>query len=493
MKNLILFCLGAALINGAFAQKNPHYEFRAVWIATVENIDWPSNRNLTTDEQKAEFIKILDLHKRNGMNAIVMQIRPVTDAFYPSKYEPWSEYLTGKQGQAPSPYYDPLQFMIEETHKRGMEFHAWMNPYRAVFNVTKSSVSPSHVTRLHPKWFVTYGNTKYFDPGNPDAQQHVTRVVKDVVERYDLDAIHFDDYFYPYKIAGKEFPDQASFAKYGSGMTKDAWRRSHVDSIIKSLSLAIKKANPRVKFGISPFGVWRNSTVDPSGSPSKAGITNYDDLYADILLWQKKGWIDYIVPQLYWEIDHKLVDYKMLLDWWADNTYGKHLYIGHGIYRYSENKSPLWRRTDQIPNQIKYLRSNPNVHGSVYFSSKSFNTNPNGWNDSLRNNYYRHPALIPPMKWIDSIPPLKPLLEKIKGSKYTRVLYRGAEPIKGFVVYSLPSNKPVTLANSRIVDMLVADKFVEVDPATFALMGSEKIMIATIDRNNNVSEWVRLN
>jgi uncharacterized lipoprotein YddW (UPF0748 family) len=492
MKNLILIMLLLAFAATASAQKNPHYEFRAVWIATVENIDWPSKRTLSSDEQKAEYIKILDLHKRNGMNAVVMQIRPVTDAFYPSKYEPWSEYLTGKQGQAPSPYYDPLQFMIEETHKRGMEFHAWMNPYRAVFNVARSSVSSDHVTRRNPKWFVTYGNTKYFDPGIPEAQQHVTRVVKDVVERYDLDAIHFDDYFYPYKIPGKEFPDAASFAKYGNGMSRDDWRRSNVDSIIKMLSVTIKKANPRVKFGISPFGVWRNKSKDPMGSNTKAGPTNYDELYADVLLWLKKDWIDYIVPQLYWEIGHPLCDYNVLLDWWSKYTFGKQLFIGHGIYRALESRTGGWKTKTEIPNQIKALRKYEDVQGSVYFSSKTFNSNPNGWNDSLRNNYYKHPAIIPPMKWIDSIPPLKPLMEKITGSKYTRVMYRGAEPIKGFVVYSVPTGKALTMPNSRIVDILVADKYIEVDPSSFALMGSDRLMIATIDKNNNISEWVSL-
>lgn len=492
MRRLYIIFFLVTITGTVLAQKNPHYEFRAVWIATVENIDWPSKRGLTSEEQKNEFIKILDMHKRNGMNAVIMQIRPVSDAFYPSKFEPWSEYLTGKQGQAPSPYYDPLLFMIEETHKRGMEFHAWMNPYRAVFNVTKSSVSPGHVSRVFPKWFVTYGNTKYFDPGYPEVREHVARVVKDVVERYDLDAIHFDDYFYPYRITGKEFPDNISYAKYGNGMNKDEWRRSNVDSIIKMLGTTIKKANPRVKFGISPFGVWRNSSVDKRGSASQAGVTNYDDLYADILLWQDKAWIDYIVPQLYWEIGHKLVDYNMLLNWWANNTYGRHLYIGHGIYRYSENKSAAWRSYHQIPNQIKSLRKYPDVQGSVYFSSKSFNSNPNGWNDSLRNNYYKYPAIVPPMNWIDSIAPLKPLIEKIPGSKSARVMYRGAEPIKGFVVYSIPNGKSLTVSNSTIVDILVADKFIELEPSSFALMGSDRIMIATIDRNNNVSEWVRL-
>jgi hypothetical protein len=228
------------------------------------------------------------------------------------------------------------------------------------------------------------------------------------------------------------------------------------------------------------------------GSNTKAGPTNYDELYADVLLWLKKDWIDYIVPQLYWEIGHPLCDYNVLLDWWSKYTFGKQLFIGHGIYRALESRTGGWKTKTEIPNQIKALRKYADVQGSVYFSSKTFNSNPNGWNDSLRNNYYKHPAIIPPMKWIDSIPPLKPLMEKIIGSKYTRVMYRGAEPIKGFVVYSVPTGKALTISNSRIVDILVADKYVEVEPSSFALMGSDRLMIATIDRNNNVSEWVSL-
>ncbi|MBA4141180.1 MAG: family 10 glycosylhydrolase, partial [Segetibacter sp.] len=262
MRTLFICAFSIIISIQISAQPSPQFEFRAVWIATVENIDWPSKKGLPVEEQKAEYTRLLDMHKRNGMNAVVMQIRPVSDAFYPSQYEPWSEYLTGKQGLPPTPYYDPLAFMIEETHKRGMEFHAWMNPYRAVFSVTRSSVAPSHVSRLFPQWFLTYGNTKYYDPGLPQVREHVNRVVRDLVSRYDLDAIHFDDYFYPYKIPGKEFPDAASYTKYGNGMRKDDWRRSNVDTIIKMLGETIKSVNPRVKFGISQFGVWRNKDKD---------------------------------------------------------------------------------------------------------------------------------------------------------------------------------------------------------------------------------------
>lgn len=376
--------------------QGPREELRAVWVATVSNIDYPSKPTLSADVQRAEFIQLADMHKRNGMNALIVQIRPATDAFYPSSLEPWSQWLTGKQGQPPVPYYDPLQFMIEETHKRGMEFHAWMNPYRAMFNTSNSSISATHITRLHPEWFLTYGDKKYFDPGNKDVQDHVTAVVTDVVSRYKVDAIHFDDYFYPYRIAGKEFPDEASYRKYGNNMPKDDWRRSNTDSIIVMLSRTIKKENPKCQFGISPFGVWRNASQDPLGSNTQAGQTNYDDLYADILLWLRNGWIDYVTPQLYWEIGHKLADYETLINWWSQHTYGKLCYIGMGIYRAGSNEA--WKDKTQLPRQIALLRNTPNMHGMMFFSSKTFEKNPNGWNDSLRLNYFKEPALPPKMK-----------------------------------------------------------------------------------------------
>jgi uncharacterized lipoprotein YddW (UPF0748 family) len=479
------------LSSSIFAQKPPQYEFRAVWIATVENIDWPSKKGLPAEQQKEEFIRLLDMHKRNGMNAVVMQIRPVADAFYPSPFEPWSEYLTGAQGLPPTPYYDPLQFMIEETHKRGMEFHAWMNPYRAVFNVNRSSVAPSHVTRLYPQWFVTYGKTKYFDPGLPEVREHVNRVVRDLVERYDLDAIHFDDYFYPYHIAGKEFPDDVSYAKYGNGTDKGDWRRSNVDTIIKMLSQTIKSANPRVKFGISPFGVWRNSSKDPRGSVSKAGVTNYDDLYADILLWLEKGWIDYVAPQLYWETTHPYVGFNMLTEWWANNTFGKQLYIGHGIYRALESRTGSWKNPKEIPSQIKAVRANANVQGSIYFSSATFARNPNGWSDSLQNNYYKYPALIPPMKWIDSIPPLSPLTESLNEDQ-VRLYYRGAEPIKGFAIYTVSLGEADSINNATLVSIVVADKTIDISLASISSNSGDKIFASSLDRNNNVSDWVQL-
>lgn len=394
---LITALLLSVFSSQIFAQ--PTHEFRGVWIATVDNIDWPKRGDYEPSTQRADYIRQLELHKNNGMNAVIVQVRPAADALYPSSLEPWSQWLTGKQGKAPSPFYDPLKFMIDEAHKRGMEFHAWLNPYRANFNVKSASIAPNHVTKQYPGWFVTYGDKKYFEPSNKQAQAFVVKVVQDIVSRYEVDAIHMDDYFYPYRIAGKEFPDQAAYVRSGSKLSKDDWRRSNVDTIIKKISVAIKQVKPHVQFGISPFSVWRNKDKDPRGSDTKAGQTNYDDLYADILLWLEKDWIDYVAPQLYLEIGHDKIDYKTILDWWSKNSYGKHVYIGHGIYRVNE-RSAAWKNPKELPNQIKLLREYPNVHGSIYFSSKSFDNNPNGWNDSLRNNYYKTPAAIPPMPWL---------------------------------------------------------------------------------------------
>lgn len=386
----VIFCIVSQSTHG---QTDARREFRGVWVATVDNIDWPTKPTPDSHEQKMQFIRLLDMHKMNGMNAVVVQVRPATDALYPSAFEPWSQWLTGRQGKPPVPYYDPLAFMITETHKRGMEFHAWLNPYRAVFKIGSSSISPIHITNIHRDWFLDYGDKRYFDPGNKNAQVYVRDVVKDIVSRYPVDAIHFDDYFYPYRIAGKEFPDSLTYQKYNKGLSRDAWRRSNVDSIIVMLNRTIKSVNKKCQFGISPFGVWRNADKDPEGSATKAGQTNYDDLYADILLWLKKDWIDYVAPQLYWEFGHKAAPYEVLIDWWSKHTFGKNCYIGLGIYRAGSNDA--WKDSTQLTRQIALLRAKSTITGMIFFSSKTFTKNPNGWNDSLRLNYFKNPALTP--------------------------------------------------------------------------------------------------
>lgn len=484
---LLLFCF---FFGKTRAQYSPNYEFRAVWVATVENIDWPSKRTLSVAEQQAEFIRLVEMHHRNGMNALIVQIRPAADAFYSSSLEPWSEYLTGKQGLPPVPYYDPLEFMIRETHKRGMEFHAWLNPYRAVFNIIRSSVAPNHISKQHPEWFVNYGDKKYFNPGIPAVRTHVAEVVKDIVKRYSIDAIHMDDYFYPYKIPGREFPDQSAFLLYGKGMTKDEWRRSNCDSIIVLLHRTIRNTNPKVKFGISPFGVWRNKHQDPMGSETRSGPTNYDELYADVLLWLQKGWIDYIAPQLYWERGHALAAYDILLRWWNEHGYGKHLYIGHGIYRAGSNTA--WKNRNEIPEQITSLRNHENVQGSIYYNSSSFNKNPNGWNDSLQQNYYRYPALVPPMHWIDNTIPPQPLVEKANEHMY-KLAYKGEEKIKGFAVFINQGKEEPDFGNSQLVLFIPADKTAVIDVTKLPEAKGKKVLIASVDTDNNVSplRWLQ--
>lgn len=410
---MIRYIIGVALLltgivfSQVKAQLPPKREFRAVWIATVENIDWPSRRGLPVQQQQQEFINILNTQQRNGINAVIVQIRPAADAFYNSPYEPWSEYLTGTQGQVPQPYYDPLAFMIEEAHKRGMELHAWFNPYRAVFNASRNNVTSTHISRLYPQWFLTFDNRKYFDPGLPEVREYVTRVIRDVVRRYDIDAVHFDDYFYPYPVAGKNFPDGNSYRRYGKGMALDDWRRWNVDTIIQMVGTAIKEEKSWVKFGVSPFGIWRHRAKDPEGSYTRpGGLTNYDDLYADVLKWLKKGWIDYVAPQLYWERGHRVADYELLLNWWAQHGYGRHVYIGHGVYRIRSNAA--WSNPNELPVQITEARTLNTIQGSVFYSVKSFNGNPLGVEDSLRNHFYRYPALRPLMPWIKSDAPFPP-------------------------------------------------------------------------------------
>lgn len=480
----------------SFAQ--PKYEFRAVWIASVENIDWPSKKGLSVIEQKDEFVRILNMHQRNGMNAVIVQIRPVADALYQSSYEPWSEYLTGIQGMPPVPYYDPLKFMIEETHKRGMEFHAWLNPYRAVFNIYSSSIAQNHITRQHPDWFITYNKQKIFDPGNPAVIDYVANIVKDIVSRYDVDGIHMDDYFYPYPAAGKDFPDYNSYRLYGKGKEKKEWRRSNCDSIIKRIHETIIDVKPMVKFGVSPFGVWRNQSVDSNGSATHAGVSNYDDLYADVMTWLKEGWIDYVAPQLYWEIGHKLCDYQTLINWWGEHSYGKQIFVGHALYR--AGSSTAWRNKDELPEEIQLTRETPNIDGSIYFSSKDFYRNPNGWNDSLRNHYYKTPALIPPMDWIDTTAPPAPIITSSKDDKTmvgNIIKIEGeqkettSEVIKSYVLYI--SNDSTTLGNTPFyisaVDSVVQRHF------SFNIYGQQipagwttcYVAISSVDKENNES------
>ncbi|SNC74606.1 Uncharacterized lipoprotein YddW, UPF0748 family [Hymenobacter gelipurpurascens] len=404
---LCFICLFGSQVATA-ADAPPKRELRGVWIATVENIDWPSSRTLTPDQQRREYRRILDNHQRSGINAVFVQVRPASDAFYQSSLEPWSKWLTGTQGKAPSPLYDPLPFLIEEAHNRGMEFHAWFNPYRASMDSVTRRLAPNHPFRQHPEWFLRYSGKLLYNPGLPEVRNYISQVILDVVKRYDIDGVHFDDYFYPYPEAGQTIHDEQAYARYNpNNLDLAAWRRENVNELIHTLHDTIQSTKHWVKFGISPFGVWRNQTTDPNGSATKA-FQGYDGLYADALEWLRQGWVDYVLPQLYWSSNFKVAQYPVLVEWWARNSNGRHLYIGQGAYRMLENTraDTTWRNPRELPRQVRVNRSYPTeVSGSVFFSSKSLLSNPLHTTDSLRQHEFRYPALIPTMPWLDAVPP----------------------------------------------------------------------------------------
>jgi uncharacterized lipoprotein YddW (UPF0748 family) len=385
----------------------PKREFRGVWIATVVNIDWPSKAGLSTEEQQKELLALLDNHQRAGINAVVLQIRPTADALYANSKEPWSRFLTGSQGKAPNPHWDPLAFAIEEAHKRGMELHPWFNPYRATFDLAQQNVLPSHITRQKPEWFFTYGGKKWFNPGIPEVRNYIVDVIMHVVRHYDIDGVHFDDYFYPYPDGNKPIPDTETFKKYGKNFKNIAdWRRDNVNTLIQTLSDSIRMTKKHLRFGISPFGIWDNKRDHPIGSET-SGFSGYRQLYADALAWTKAGWIDYISPQLYWTFQFKAAPYEKLVDWWSHHTYGKHLYIGHASYRVA-NTNDGWANKSQLPDQVRYLRNHGQSQGSIFYSSKSIANNLVGIRDSMQYDLYKYKALPPLMPWLDSIAPLPP-------------------------------------------------------------------------------------
>jgi len=380
----------------AFRMPDIPREFRGVWIATVANIDWPVSPDSPWEVQKLEFVKLLDYYKNLNFNAVIVQIRTSGDAFYPSNLAPWSKYLTGKQGQAPKTQENPLTWMIKEAHDRGLEFHAWLNPYRATMTLSTEELSPEHDFNTHRNWMLKYGTKWYYDPGLPEVKNHLLAIIKEVVANYDVDAIHFDDYFYPYREPKLEFPDKASFDKYKKpGQTRDDWRRQNVNELIFALNQEIKSQKPWVQFGISPFGVWRNQDKDPKGSPTRAGQTNYDDLFADVLLWMKNGWIDYLIPQLYWSMEHPLASYRKLADWWSNNSYNTNVYIGNGTYKIREDSDQAWKVPSELNTQVNYTRTFPQINGNAFFSAKSLYVKNQDIADLLKKEVYDKPTLPP--------------------------------------------------------------------------------------------------
>ncbi|SFB77354.1 Uncharacterized lipoprotein YddW, UPF0748 family [Parapedobacter composti] len=473
----------------------PKRELRGVWIATVVNIDWPSAAGLDVETQKKELIQQLDNHQRAGINTIILQIRPAADAFYAKSREPWSRFLTGKPGQQPSPFYDPLEFAIEEAHKRAMELHAWINPYRATFDLVAANTTSDHITRKKPQWFFTYGGKKLFNPGIPEVREYITDVVMDIVRNYDIDGIHFDDYFYPYPDGGKPIPDAETFRQYPNGFRNVAdWRRNNVNLLIERISTGIRNEKKHVKFGISPFGIWDNKKDHPRGSES-AGLSGYRQLYADALTWLEAGWIDYINPQIYFPFGHPSAPYEVLVDWWGRHANGRHLYVGHAAYRATENRDG-WRNRNQIPNQVRYARRQQ-VQGSIYYSSKHLSNNVVGLRDSLQYNLYRYKSLPPTMPWLDSIAPEPPfgLLARVAENRSSITLHWQAPPqaedgdeAYGYVIYRFNEGEEMDLDNPQYILHVTYDRSqTSYTDNLIRKHGHYRYVVTSIDRLKNES------
>lgn len=449
-----------------FKLNHPKREFRSAWVTTFTNLDWPSKRGLKVDELKTEFITILNSFKKSGINAVIAQVRASGDAFYKSKHAPWSEWLTGVQGVAPENGFDPLEFMIDECHKRNMEFHAWLNPFRAVSHTKFSSVASSNLVNKKPEWFFTYGNSKYFNPGVPQAREHIVALVDEIINNYDVDAIHFDDYFYPYTIEGQEIPDQQLFEKEGRGCNNiHDWRRDNINLLVKAVAEGIKRKKSHVKFGVSPLAIWRNKKQDPNGSLTNSGQTSYDNLYCDTKLWVEENWVDYIAPQMYWSTQNSYANFTNLMDWWISNKSLSHLYIGHAIYKLNETNKHSFSR-DELINQINMTRNSSAINGSIYFRAEPFVKNHQNFQSSLAATVYRYPSLVPPMKWIDSIPPNAPEKLKIRSKHHHNYLKWKAPNFTSdmdsaayYVVYRF--NK------GDIIDIEAANKIITVTKNTF--------------------------
>ncbi len=393
--SLLFIASSCALFNSKVHE--PDREFRGFWVATVANIDWPKKASDPLAKKKDDYKKILNFYESLHFNAAIVQVRCAGDALYATELAPWSRYLTGAEGQAPNHQEDILQWMIQETHSRGMEFHAWLNPYRATMNLDTASLSKNHDFYKHRDWMLAYGKRYYYNPGLPDVRSHLLNIIEEIVVKYNIDAVHFDDYFYPYKISGETFNDSLTY--YNCALPEQSledWRRSNIDSLVKQVHKTLKQKKEWVRFGVSPFGVWKNKNTDPQGSDTKAGQTTFEDLYADPLLWTQEGWIDYLVPQVYWSMHYPAAAYNNIVPWWANKVKKTNLYIGNGAYKVGNNKDEAWNNIKELPNQILFSRKTKPVTGNVLFSAKSLMQDKDAVIKYLKKKVYKK-TVLPPM------------------------------------------------------------------------------------------------
>ena len=426
-------------------------EFRAVWVATVANIDWPSKPGLPVEQQRAEALAILERAQALKLNAIILQVRPAADALYASELEPWSEYLTGAQGRAPTPFYDPLEFWVTEAHRRGLELHAWFNPYRARHNTAKSPLAATHIAQTNPEAVKAYGDLLWMDPAEPFAARRTLAVISDVVRRYDIDGVHIDDYFYPYPIAAPvtaaagvpvikpattpelDFPDEPAWQRYraaGGKAERAEWRRQQVNQLVEKIYRTIHTIKPRVRFGVSPFGIGRPQ-LRPRGI---AGFSQYDKLYADVELWLEKGWLDYLAPQLYWPKEKKAQDFAVLLNYWIErNPTQRHIWPG--LFTSSINDTPKSWAPEEITRQIELTRAQRGATGHIHFSMIALLQGRRGIDARLSAGPYAQDALVPATPWLDATVPPVPTLKRASGGATAMIAAGVGKPVVAYAVW----------------------------------------------------------
>ena len=497
MRKFLFLCLATAILSSCketalvtAEQSAAKREFRGAWIQCVNG----QFIGMSTQQMQNTLSYQLDELQKDGVNAIIFQVRPECDALYQSDLEPWSRFLTAEQGRAPQPYWDPLAWMITEAHKRGMELHAWINPFRAKTKTTKTPCQ-SHVAIRHPEMSFAYDGQIILNPGQPEARDYICKVVDDIISRYDVDGLHIDDYFYPYPAAGQKINDEKEYRMYGSGLSLNDWRRDNVNRFIKQLYETIHQRKPWVKFGVSPFGIYRNKKNAPQVGSETAGLQNYDDLYADVLLWVNNGWVDYCVPQLYWQIGHKTADYATLIKWWNEHAANRPLYIGEDIERTAKFADLDNPNSNQMPAKYNLHKQMRHVNGTVLWYAKAAVDNVGNYGQVLRRHYWRYPALQPIMPFIDGKGPHEPKKVKVVKVDNAQVLFWTAPKGSGwkdapckYVVYRFDQGEKIDLANPMKIAAITENTFYRLPEGN---KGAKQVYVVTaMDRMNNESKGV---
>lgn len=468
----------------------PEREFRGFWVATVVNIDWPKKGTDAIEKKKADYRTILNFYQDLNFNAAIVQVRTAGDAFYTSDYAPWSRFLTGKEGKTPDTQENLLQWMIDETHDRGMEFHAWLNPYRATFDLKTDILSTAHDFNQHPEWMLKYGKKYYYDPGLPQVQERMISVIDELVSIYDIDAVHFDDYFYPYTIKDEVFNDSITY--YNCSLPNQDlgdWRRSNIDSLIKKSHATIKARKPWVQFGVSPFGVWKNQSTDPKGSDTQAGQTTFDNLYADPLLWMEQGWLDYIVPQVYWSMELPVASHRKIVNWWSQYSTNTLLYIGNGPYKIRNNSDTAWNKKKELPDQIHLARNTDEVNGNVFFSAKSLMTNSKDVVKHLKRKFYRKKALPPQLQKTRVVKEQKTALKSIQNQKeHTLLEFDHLEQVHYATIYTCQKVKKDHYVRKKLLKRSFVKNKDHIRIPSDLLKGKKRIAIIFMDKNGRESE-----